>query len=200
MAYTHLIPLRDFERFQSQIGRVFDEAFRRTIGRGGEEDWASSTRWPALEVFERHNEIVVQAELPGVDPKDIDIRLENNVLTISGERRCDDEAGRGRSERREFCYGAFGRSIALPVTIEQERIQAELKDGILTLTLPKSEKARPRQIPIQGAQQQQLSGSRQGTEREAAAADPRERTVPKQQSEDEPELTGIGRGSEKKQR
>jgi HSP20 family protein len=114
-------------------------------------------RAPETDVIERENEIRVVSELPGMRPDDIDISLENNVLTINGEKREEREEGGDKdtyhlTERR---WGRFSRSFVLPREVEQEKIEAHFEDGVLTITIPKSEKARRRRIDIhhQGGRQ-----------------------------------------------
>jgi HSP20 family protein len=110
----------------------------------------SSMRVPDTDVVERENEIRVMCELPGLSPEDVDISLENNVLTITGEKReerqeADEEGTWHLSERR---WGRFSRSFVLPREVEQDRIEAIYDNGVLTVTIPKSEKARPRRIEV----------------------------------------------------
>jgi HSP20 family protein len=91
---------------------------------------------------------VLKAELPGVDPKDVDIRIENNVLTISGERKFDSEVKKENYHRVERAYGTFTRSFTLPTMVDSGAVKAEFKDGVLRVTLPKREEAKPKQIQI----------------------------------------------------
>ena len=93
-------------------------------------------------------DLVVKMELPGVDPKMVDVRVENNVVTIRGERRSDQKVDQENYQRLERSYGTFARSFTLPATIDSDNIRAEYRDGILSLTLPKSEKAKPKRIQI----------------------------------------------------
>src|SRR5262249_29959154 len=122
-----------------------DESYR---GRG-EDDWALGGSWaPVVDIYEKDGNIVLKAELPGVDPKDVDIRLENNTLTLKGERKFDREVSKENYHRGERAYGAFTRSFALPNVVDQNNIKAEYKDGVLQMTLPKREEAKPKQIAI----------------------------------------------------
>src|SRR5207244_3766605 len=93
-------------------------------------------------------DLVVKMELPGVDPKMVDVRVENNVVTIRGERPFDQKVDQENYQRLERSYGTFARSFTLPATIDSDNIRAEYRDGILSLTLPKSEKAKPKRIQI----------------------------------------------------
>lgn len=124
---------------------------------GGRLAGTDLIRTPSADVTESKDEIRVMVELPGMRPEDVDVSLENNILSISGEkkeeRREEDKENRWHlSERR---YGSFTRSFVLPRDVEQDRIQASFDNGVLTVTIPKSEKARPRRIEIQGGNGQQ---------------------------------------------
>ena len=116
------------------------------------KDWellASTTAWnPSVDIFENDNEIVVKAELPGVSAKDIDVRLENNVLTLKGERRFEKEAKDENYHRIERSYGGFSRAFSIPATVDDEKIRADYKDGVLKIVLPKKEQTKPKQIRI----------------------------------------------------
>jgi HSP20 family protein len=101
-----------------------------------------------VDIYEQDGNIVLKAELPGVDPKDVDVRVENNVLTLRGERKLDNEVKRENYHRVERSYGAFSRSFTLPNVIDTEKIKAEYKDGVLRMTLPTREEAKPKQISI----------------------------------------------------
>jgi HSP20 family protein len=149
MAIVRWEPFRDLVSIQERMNRLFDEAFRGVARTGADEDWALGGAWaPAVDIYEQNGNIVLKAELPGVDPKDVEVRLENNVLTLSGERRFDNEVKRESYHRIERAYGSFTRSFTLPSVVDQEKIKAEYKDGVLRVTLPKKEEARPKQISI----------------------------------------------------
>jgi HSP20 family protein len=100
-------------------------------------------------VFEDKDAVKIVAEVPGVPPEDVKISLENNVLTIRGEKKQQAEERNERVHRYERTYGSFERSFALPRTVDPEKIQAGYQNGVLTVSVPKAEKARPREIPIQ---------------------------------------------------
>jgi len=154
---------RDLDIFPARFDRLFDEMARGVFDRPFGWESRASAWAPSMEIYEADNEMLVEAELPGVDTKDIDVRVENNVLTVRGERKCEEDTMRGRAHRQEFCYGAFMRSVALPTTVDQDKVKAELKDGILRVHLPKTEQARARQIQIQaGGKTQQLPASTGG--------------------------------------
>jgi HSP20 family protein len=109
----------------------------------------SSAIWsPAVDIYETDDEVVVKAELPEVDQKDIDIQIENNTITLRGERKFNKETKKENFHRIERAYGAFSRSFTLPGTIDQERIRADYKDGILKISMPKREETKPKQIKV----------------------------------------------------
>ena len=148
MAIVRWQPFRDLVGLQDRMNRLFDEAFQGS-GRSADDDWALGGAWaPAVDIYEQDGSIVLKAELPGVDPKDVDIRLENNVLALRGERKLDTEVKRESYHRVERSYGTFTRSFTLPSVVDQEMIKAEYKDGVLRVTLPKKEEAKPRQINV----------------------------------------------------
>jgi HSP20 family protein len=134
---------------QDRMNRLFDEAFRSAPRTGSEDDWALGGSWaPVVDIYEQGGDIVLKAELPGVDPKDTDIRIENNTLTLRGERKLDNEIKRESYHRVERAYGAFSRSFTLPSVVDTEKIKAEYRDGVLRVILPKREEAKPKQITV----------------------------------------------------
>jgi HSP20 family protein len=145
MAMVRWEPVRDLLTLQDRMNRMFDPAFRGA----SEEDWALGGSWaPAVDIYEKDGNIVLKAELPGVDPKNVDVRVENNLLTLRGERKFDTEVQRDNYHRVERSYGSFSRSFTLPNVVDTANIKAEYRDGVLHLTLPKREEAKPRQIQI----------------------------------------------------
>jgi HSP20 family protein len=148
MAIVRWEPFRDLVSLQDRMNRLFDESFRG-IGRGAGEDDFSLGAWaPAVDIYEKDGNIVLKAELPGIDPKDVDVRVENNVLTLRGERKFEEEVKKDNFHRVERSYGSFTRSFTLPSVVDTEKIKADCKDGVLRLTLPKREEAKPKQISI----------------------------------------------------
>lgn len=147
MAIVRFEPFRDLLSLQERMNRMFDESYRQ---RGGEEDWAVGGSWaPVVDIFERDGNIVLKAELPGMDPKDAQIHIENNVLTLRGERKLDREVKKESYHRVERSYGAFSRSFHLPTTVDVNNVKADYKDGVLNVVLPKRDEARPKQITIE---------------------------------------------------
>jgi len=136
-------PFRAVSTLQGQINRLFNENFDRR----GEE--SSLTAWaPAVDIYETEHELVVKADLPEVDPKYLDIRVENNILTIRGERKFEKKVNEDNYLRVERSYGSFSRSFTLANTVNAEAIKAEYQNGVLTLTIPKREEAKPKQIKV----------------------------------------------------
>ena len=148
MAIIRWEPFRDLVGLQERMNRLFDESFRGINRTGSEEDWVGGSWAPAVDIYEQNGNIVLKAELPGVDPKDVDVRVENNILTLRGERKLENEVKRESYHRVERAYGSFTRSFTLPNVVDTEKIKAEYKDGLLRMTLPKKDEARPKQISI----------------------------------------------------
>jgi HSP20 family protein len=148
MAIVRWEPFRDLVGLQERMNRMFDQSFRG-LNRAGDEDWALGGSWaPAVDIYEHEGNIVLKAELPGVEANDVDLRIENNTLTLRGERKWDNEVKQESYHRVERAYGTFTRSFTLPSVVDQDKIKAEFKDGVLRLTLPKREEAKPKQINI----------------------------------------------------
>jgi HSP20 family protein len=141
-------PFHNVLSAQDRMNRMFEGAFRGQPG-PSEDDWALGGNWaPAVDIFEHEGNIVLKAELPGIDPKEVDIRVENNVLSLRGERKFASEVKREDCHRVERAYGTFSRSFTLPNVVDTEKIKAEYKDGVLQLNLPQKEEAKPKQISI----------------------------------------------------
>jgi HSP20 family protein len=140
-------PVRDLLGLRERMNRLFEES-ARGLGRGQEEDWVMGAWAPAVDIYEKGTDVVLKAELPGLDPKDVDIRIENNVLTLKGERKIEDEIKQENYHRVERAYGGFTRSFTLPSTVDTTNVKADYKDGVLRITLPKREEAKPKQIQV----------------------------------------------------
>ena len=139
---TRWDPFRELARVQEEMNRAFGD--ERAMFRAGE-----SVGWtPACDIYEDGEEIVVRAELAGVEPKDVDIRFENGVLTLKGEREMEKEDKRENYHRLEMSYGTFTRAFSLPATIDSEKIRAESKQGVLLIHLPKKPEAKPKSIQV----------------------------------------------------
>lgn len=146
MAISRWDPFRDLTVLQDRMNRLFEDAGRG--GRRGDEPGAATTWSPAVDILETDTEIVVKAELPGVDRKDISLHLENNVLTLRGDRRLEKETKEENYHRIERAYGGFSRAFSIPATVDDENIRAEYRDGVLKIALPKKEQVKPKQIRI----------------------------------------------------
>jgi HSP20 family protein len=140
-------PFRTTSGLESQVNRIFGELFDLS-------QESNLTAWaPAVDIFENEHELVVKADLPDVKPEELDIRVENNILTIRGERKFEKKVDEKNYLRVERSYGSFARSFSLANTVNSEAIKADYKDGVLTLTIPKREEAKPKQIRVSvGAQ------------------------------------------------
>jgi HSP20 family protein len=138
-----LTPFRGVSTLQEQINRLFNDAFERTEGESNLTAWA-----PAVDIAENEHGLTVKADLPGVDGKDLDIRVENNVLTIRGERKFEKKVNEDNYLRVERAYGSFSRSFSLANTVNPEGIKADYQNGVLTLAIPKREEAKPKQIKV----------------------------------------------------
>jgi len=136
-------PSRGATTLQEQMNRVFGDL----VGRTGEE--SNLTPWaPAVDIYETENELVVKADLPDVNPQDLDIRVENNVLTIRGERKFENQVNEDNYLRIERSYGSFSRSFSLASSVNADAINADYQNGVLTLSIPKREEAKPKQIKV----------------------------------------------------
>ena len=145
MAIVRWEPFRDAMTSQREFDRLFKEAFTPFFGEG---ELSTRTWAPPVDIYETADSIVLKAELPGVDPKDVEVKVEDNSLFLKGERRFEKEVKNENYHRVERSYGSFARSFSLPNSIEAEKVKAEYKDGLLTLTLPKREEAKPKTIKI----------------------------------------------------
>ena len=136
-------PFRGASTLQDQINRLFSDVFDRPADESNLTSWA-----PAVDIFETEHELVVKADLPDIDPKDLDIRVENNILSIRGERKFESKVSQDKYLRVERAYGSFSRSFSLANTVNSEAIKADYQNGVLTLTVPKREEAKPKQIKV----------------------------------------------------
>ena len=140
---TRWEPFRGATTLQDQVNRLFNDVFERQGGESNLTAWA-----PAVDIYESEHELVVKADLPDIDPKDLDIRVENNILTIRGERKFEKKVNEESYLRVERAYGSFARSFTLANTVNSDAIKAEYQNGVLTLTIPKKEEAKPKQIKV----------------------------------------------------
>ena len=145
MAIVRWEPFRDLVTTQDRFNRLFNDAFSRALGEGS----MSASGWaPAVDIYETDQNVVLKAELPGIDPKDVEIRVEDGTLWLKGERKFEKDVKEEGYRCIERHYGSFMRSFALPATVDSEKATAEYKDGVLNLTLPKREEAKPKTIKV----------------------------------------------------
>ena len=136
-------PFRELNTLDERMGRFFGKDWNAPL---------STTAWnPSVDIFENDNEVVIKAELPGMAAKDIEVRLENNVLVLKGERRFEKEAKEENYHRIEREYGSFSRSFALPTAVNGDKVTAEYKDGVLKIVLPKKEETKAKPIKVAAA-------------------------------------------------
>ena len=128
---------------QDRVNQLFRDSF---AGQG--ENSALTTWAPSVDIYETENELVIKADLPDVNEKDLDVRIENNILTVRGERKFDSQVPEDKYLRIERVYGSFSRSFSLPTTVDSESIRANYKNGVLTVELPKRAESKPKQVKV----------------------------------------------------
>ena len=140
-------PFDDLASLRESMDKLFDELFTRRPRGQAEVAWA-----PAVEVFKTDNDVMVRAELPGIDPKNVEITVTQDTLTLKGEARVDREDKARNYYRRELRYGSFLRSIQLPSDVKGDQATASYKNGILEIRVPKSERAKPKSVKVEVAE------------------------------------------------
>ena len=139
-------PFRDLVSTQDRFNQLFNDTFARAFG---DQHEVSPRSWvPPVDIYETGDSLVLKAELPGINPDDVEIRFEDSTLYLKGERKFEEEINEDNLHRVERTYGTFTRTFTLPNTIDATRVKAEYENGILTLTMPKREEAKPRTIKI----------------------------------------------------
>jgi len=141
---TRWEPFREFTTLQDRMNRLFRDSFSE----GREEALANSSFAPAVDVYEDEHNVTLKIEVPGIDEKDIDVRVENNTLTVSGERKFEKEEKEENYRRVERQYGSFTRTFTLPTTVDNDSITATYDKGILKIKLAKKAEAKPKQIKV----------------------------------------------------
>lgn len=145
---TRWNPYVNVTGLQEQLNRFFE------LGSQGRDE-NSLTSWaPAVDIYETENELVLKADLPDINEKELDVRIENNTLSIHGERKFEQKVKEGGYLRTERSYGSFNRSFSLPNTVNTEAIKAEYKNGVLTIELPKRAESKPKQVKVNVANSQ----------------------------------------------
>ena len=148
MSIVRYDPWTSFEKLSNELNTLFQN---RSVARYGDNDDSNvvTSRWtPAVDIKEEENQFVLFADIPGVDPKNIDITMEKNVLTVKGERSQETKEEKNGFKRVERVHGTFYRRFSLPDTADADRISAKGENGVLTITIPKKEKAQPRRINV----------------------------------------------------
>lgn len=147
MSMTRFDPFRDLAVLQDRMNRMFNDSVRTR-----EDDLMNRGTWmPAVDIYEVEGSLVLKAELPDMRREDIDVSVENNTLTIRGERKLDNEIKQENFHRIERAYGSFVRNFSLPATVDAMKIGADYKNGVLTVKLPLREEAKPRTINVEVA-------------------------------------------------
>ena len=140
---TRWEPFRGLNTLQDQVNRLLEDSIRGAGSNSSLAAWA-----PAVDIYETESELVVTADLPGVNETDFDVRVENNMLTIRGERKLEKTVNEDNMLRVERAYGSFSRSFSLPNTVNTEAIKADYRDGVLTVKMPKREESKPKQVKV----------------------------------------------------
>lgn len=153
---TRWDPFREFSTLQNQMNRLFQESFGQQPGR--EEALTTSVFAPAVDVYEDEHNVTLKVEVPGIDEKDIDIRVENNTLIVHGERKFEKDEKEENYRRVERQYGSFTRTFTLPSTVDPDNIQADYDKGVLKIRLAKKAEAKPKQIKVNVGGQKAIEG------------------------------------------
>ena len=160
MTVSRWDPFQDLLSIQDEMNQLFTRAFGRE--RPGQSEPVQQRLWaPALDISERKDAYVVTVEVPGVKPEELDITLEDGLLTIQGERRFTQESSDQQFHRVERRYGSFRRSITLPSQVQADQIEASFENGVLEVVVPKAEEAKPKKITVRpgGGGRQQVEGT-----------------------------------------
>src|SRR5437879_9493860 len=137
--------IREFSTLQDRMNRLFRESYSDA---GRDDSLTASNFAPAVDVYEDEHNVTLKIEVPGIDEKDIDVRIENNVLTVHGERKIEKEEKEENYRRVERQYGSFTRTFTLPNTVDTDNVQAQYDKGVLKIVLPKKAEAKPKQIKV----------------------------------------------------
>jgi len=146
MAIVKWDPFRDMISLRDRMDRLFEESLTRI--KGADEEMAHSTWSPAVDIYETAENMIIKAEIPGVEKDDISVEVKNGSLYLKGERKLSKEVKEDNYHRMERSYGSFSRVFALPTSVDQDKIKASFKNGVLEISIPKSEEAKPKQINV----------------------------------------------------
>jgi HSP20 family protein len=147
MSIIRYDPFRDLRSLQDEVNRLFSTNLSRSFG---DEGIARGAWMPNVDIYENKDQIVLEAELPGMNREDFDLSIENNIIILRGERRFEKKDDGDNYHRVERAYGTFTRSFTLPQTVSAEGATAEYKNGVLRVTLPKREEVKARRIEVKG--------------------------------------------------
>lgn len=145
MAIIRWDPFRDLVTLREKMNRLFEEAF---TSRGEQKDLAAGTWTPSVDIYETETALILSAEIPGIEEKDIEIKIEDNTLVIKGERRFEKETKKENYHRIERSYGSFYRSFTLPNYVDQDKIHAEHENGVLKITMPNKPELKPKKVKV----------------------------------------------------
>jgi HSP20 family protein len=146
---TRWEPFRELSTLQDRINRAFRESYTGQYRDNDRDDsLATSSFAPAVDVYEDEHQVTLKIEVPGIDEKDIDVRVEGNTLTVHGERKIEKEEKEENYRRVERQYGSFTRNFTLPTTVDSEKVTATYDKGVLKIVLPKKAEAKPKQIKV----------------------------------------------------
>ena len=165
MVVTRWDPFREISSLQNRVNNLFQD-----YGRGQDELTTTSSFVPAVDVYEDEHKVTLKLEIPGVSQDDLDIRLENNTLTVRGERKFEKEEKEENFHRIERRYGSFARSFTLPNTLDTENVHASYENGVLKLELAKRAEAKPKQIKVNISGGKSLGNTVEGKKADAKSA------------------------------
>ena len=151
---TRWDPYREFSSLQDRMNRLFNASFNE----GRDESLTTSSFAPAVDVYEDEHSVTLKIEVPGIDEKDIDVRIENNTLTVHGERKLEKDEKEENYRRIERQYGSFTRTFTLPNTVDTEGASASYEKGVLKVKLAKKAEAKPKQIKVNVGSEKTLEG------------------------------------------
>jgi HSP20 family protein len=158
---TRFYPYRELTTLQDRVNRLFHDSFSNNDGR--DESLSTSSFAPAVDVYEDEHNVTLKIDVPGIDEKDIDVRVENRTLTVTGERKFEKEEKEENYRRVERQYGSFSRTFTLPTTVDTENVSADYEKGVLKIKLTKKAEAKPKQIKVNVGGEKTLESKQPGS-------------------------------------
>jgi HSP20 family protein len=155
---TRWEPFREFANLEDRMNRLLRASFHNV----GRDESLTSNFAPAVDVYEDEHKVTLKIEVPGIEEKDIDVRVENNTLTVAGERKIEKEEKEENYRRVERQYGSFTRTFTLPQTVDTDKVSANYEKGVLNITLPKKAEAKPKQIKVNAGSEKQIEAKGPG--------------------------------------